>query len=273
MRPIVPSPGPRGKSIVVPEHLRASTEPGAPPPTSGSSRASQPGLAPPPVHNRTLAYPVPPMPDLDGGESRRASTEADSSLEDALRETDYLAAVQIDDADSDAVSPISAELDDADSDAVSPISAELDDADSDAVSRIPKRASTDVRTGGNRIGENTAVGLAAAPPAPAIHPGDDNEFNRAGSQSEHTVQTDIGDLITGDTSKTPIPTLDRQSQTLDVPGGKAPISTAPTSLPPPKQQTENVPSGPTPACPQCESPMSWVEEHLRFYCRSCRMYF
>ncbi len=49
-----------------------------------------------------------------------------------------------------------------------------------------------------------------------------------------------------------------------------PISTAPSSLPPPKKSTA---SGPTPACPQCEAPMAWVEEHLRFYCASCRMYF
>ena len=52
----------------------------------------------------------------------------------------------------------------------------------------------------------------------------------------------------------------------------SPLSTAPSSLPPPRI-TESVPSGPTPACPQCESPMVWVEEHLRFYCKECRMYF
>jgi hypothetical protein len=53
---------------------------------------------------------------------------------------------------------------------------------------------------------------------------------------------------------------------------KPPISTAPQSLPPPteKQQTT---SGPSPACPQCEAPMAWVEAHLRFYCKSCKMYF
>jgi len=55
-------------------------------------------------------------------------------------------------------------------------------------------------------------------------------------------------------------------------GANVPISTAPTSLPPPKQAPQ-VSSGPTPACPQCEAPMAWVEEHLRFYCASCRMYF
>src|SRR5262249_6172007 len=53
---------------------------------------------------------------------------------------------------------------------------------------------------------------------------------------------------------------------------KVPLSTAPDSLPPPKESAEDS-SGPSPACPQCESPMAWVEEHLRFYCKSCRMYF
>jgi hypothetical protein len=60
---------------------------------------------------------------------------------------------------------------------------------------------------------------------------------------------------------TPIPTHSR-----------TPISTAPSHLSPPKP-TEIAASGPTPACPQCESPMAWVEEHLRFYCKQCRMYF
>ena len=52
---------------------------------------------------------------------------------------------------------------------------------------------------------------------------------------------------------------------------KLPISTAPDSLPPPTDDKQAI--GPSPACPQCEAPMVWVEEHLRFYCKSCRMYF
>lgn len=52
---------------------------------------------------------------------------------------------------------------------------------------------------------------------------------------------------------------------------KLPITTAPTSLPPPRDSKQTF--GPSPACPQCESPMTWIEEHLRFYCKSCRMYF
>jgi hypothetical protein len=54
---------------------------------------------------------------------------------------------------------------------------------------------------------------------------------------------------------------------------QVPITTAPSTLPPPKVTAIAPASGPTPACPQCESPMAWVEEHLRFYCKQCRMYF
>lgn len=53
---------------------------------------------------------------------------------------------------------------------------------------------------------------------------------------------------------------------------KLPVSTAPASLPPPSEK-QSMASGPSPACPQCEAPMAWVEEHLRFYCKSCKMYF
>jgi hypothetical protein len=53
---------------------------------------------------------------------------------------------------------------------------------------------------------------------------------------------------------------------------KLPISTADKSLPPPSEKQQAT-TGPSPACPQCEAPMAWVEAHLRFYCKSCKMYF
>ena len=56
------------------------------------------------------------------------------------------------------------------------------------------------------------------------------------------------------------------------PATKLPMSTAPDSLPPPTEK-QAAASGPSPACPQCEAPMAWVEAHLRFYCKSCKMYF
>ncbi len=55
------------------------------------------------------------------------------------------------------------------------------------------------------------------------------------------------------------------------PSPRLPMSTASQSLPPPVEGAAT--AGPSPACPQCEAPMAWVEEHLRFYCKSCRMYF
>jgi hypothetical protein len=78
------------------------------------------------------------------------------------------------------------------------------------------------------------------------------------------VQNELTDAPADVAGDTPIPMLERQSQ--------ATISTAPASLPPPRQ-TDSMRAGPTPACPQCESPMAWVEEHLRFYCKQCKMYF
>ncbi|HEY1551866.1 MAG TPA: hypothetical protein VGG28_28770 [Kofleriaceae bacterium] len=73
----------------------------------------------------------------------------------------------------------------------------------------------------------------------------------------------------------PMPSAHARAPIVEAPRSestKIPLSTAPASLPPPKQ-AQPATSGPTPACPQCEAPMAWVEEHLRFYCKQCRMYF
>jgi hypothetical protein len=79
--------------------------------------------------------------------------------------------------------------------------------------------------------------------------------------------------------KTPTPTPAKAATPAPVkqtppPQAKTPIplSTASPDLPPPTED-QAAADGPAPACPQCESPMSWVEKHLRFYCQSCRMYF
>jgi hypothetical protein len=82
----------------------------------------------------------------------------------------------------------------------------------------------------------------------------------SGSIGEETDATRRADeLFDNYAQQTPIPRLST-------------VSTASSSLPPPKA-TQDSASGPTPACPQCESPMAWVDEHLRFYCKQCRMYF
>lgn len=90
--------------------------------------------------------------------------------------------------------------------------------------------------------------------------------NASGTIGETTDMKRASDLLPAqrETESTPIPTFHGR------PSGQ--LSTAPSSLPPPRT-VEAAPSGPRPACPQCESPMAWVEEHLRFYCKQCRMYF
>ena len=78
------------------------------------------------------------------------------------------------------------------------------------------------------------------------------------------------------TDKVPVvPAPEAEPEPADKPADKKLVmSTAPQDMPPPKQLDTPPPTaGPSPACPQCESPMAWVEEHLRFYCKSCKMYF
>lgn len=185
--------------------------------------------------------------------------------------------------------------------AVPPPPVETDDKPSTAAVALPTtppkpRADTDARTGKNRIVDATEPNLPAAPPRAST------EVEAVDAVRETTAQTlmapepppprDPEDLLktfeanpksfdrsakepsaagASASPQAPIPTLERTAG----PGERAvqvPISTAPSTLPPPKQ-LDAEPSGPSPACPQCEAPMSWVEEHLRFYCRQCRMYF
>jgi hypothetical protein len=87
-------------------------------------------------------------------------------------------------------------------------------------------------------------------------------------------------ILTSAARQTPIPPPGKPSKPATTPPPttasqpiKLPITTAPGTLPPPKESKPSTTSGPSPACPQCEAPMAWVEEHLRFYCKSCRMYF
>jgi hypothetical protein len=78
------------------------------------------------------------------------------------------------------------------------------------------------------------------------------------------VRPDLNDVAIASVATDQAPAQTRASSSLL-------MSTAPSSLPPPKA-TEAM-AGPTPACPQCDAPMAWVDEHLRFYCKQCRMYF
>ena len=117
------------------------------------------------------------------------------------------------------------------------------------------------------IGDHTDASLPL-PPAPRPGTASDLiETRERAKQESIELPLATGDSTSPETAPTAAP-----ERAADAKEPKIPVSTAPESLPPP-EANQVASSGPSPACPQCEAPMAWVEEHLRFYCKSCRMYF
>ncbi len=113
----------------------------------------------------------------------------------------------------------------------------------------------------NAMGSSSAPVAVLSPP-----PGDDNDAAPA------TPMTTMGSMTAQPAVLAPPSGSGDAGAARPSRASQPSSSTASTSLPPPKA-TQVATSGPSPACPQCESPMAWVDEHLRFYCRQCRMYF
>lgn len=91
--------------------------------------------------------------------------------------------------------------------------------------------------------------------------------------AQRAPHTDVVPVQKGPRSTDVVPTL---AGPVSVPMPAVSVTmvtvTAAPDLPPPcDSDAQSV--GPSPACPQCEAPMAWVEAHLRFFCRSCKMYF
>jgi hypothetical protein len=145
--------------------------------------------------------------------------------------------------------------------------------ETESVAAIPLPRDTRPTTAapGDPLGtDHTETGITAAPAMTEemATPRPDSELGGLGDHTDQVAEDLMATMERGShITPTPSPVIEPPP-----PATQVPISTAPTSLPPPKQ-VETVPSGPTPACPQCESPMTWVDEHLRFYCKQCRMYF
>ncbi len=247
----------------------------------------------------TLAHTVPPMPTLDNlpapavlparSSNVRIETDADDSLEKGMRETEAITAVEIDaEAKAKAKAERSAEqfrteleteqaLEGRDASVgqasmgSSPI-VELDTAEqrmlaADSASRPQSEPADLAEAGTVRATTETPV---AAPP-PELPPTRQVEITKL---PELLPTRQVVEAVRASAPELPPTRLVVEAVRAEPPvrPSQVPLSTAPTTLPPPKQ-TAAVPSGPTPACPQCEAPMAWVEEHLRFYCKQCRMYF
>ena len=114
------------------------------------------------------------------------------------------------------------------------------------------------------LGEHTDAAVPLPPP-PEPRPGTASDLIETRAR-EKLASVELP-RATGDSTSPETAPADAKAKE-----AKIPVSTAPDSLPPPTAN-QTASSGPSPACPQCEAPMAWVEEHLRFYCKSCRMYF
>jgi hypothetical protein len=217
------------------------------------ARKSDPAIPERVPEKKTIAHAVPPMPTPDdlpapttlAAKDARLGTDVDSRLETGMRETEAITAVEID-AEAKAAF-VAAERQRKLAERHAAETAQMIDGSDTGVEVAPP----------TRMASTTSVSVveAAAPPRmPST-----TSVSVVNAAEEPTPHTDPA---------TPaIPAAEEPRAPTPIP-----ISTAPTSLPPPKA-APTMPSGPTPACPQCEAPMAWVEEHLRFYCKQCRMYF
>ncbi|MEO7092372.1 MAG: hypothetical protein ABI175_03915 [Polyangiales bacterium] len=128
----------------------------------------------------------------------------------------------------------------------------------DASVALPEAESTDVRA------------PLDTEEAPIVRPPTEGEEAETNAIEKQTLDVDTG--VQEKVEPEPLAAVAAEPAAASTSAPKIPITTAPDSLPPPTEK-QAATSGPSPACPQCEAPMAWVEEHLRFYCKSCRMYF
>ncbi len=132
----------------------------------------------------------------------------------------------------------------------------------DASVALPEAESTDVRA------------PLDTEEAPVVRPPTEGEDAETVAIEKQTLDVDTGvqEKIEPEPVAAVVAAVAAEPAAASTSAPKIPITTAPDSLPPPTEK-QAATSGPSPACPQCEAPMAWVEEHLRFYCKSCRMYF
>lgn len=240
--PTIPPPLPT-KVPTIPPINRARPQSVPPPPGSIAARLKASSVPPPlrtaapaPLSTRTLAGAVVPPPPATFQLPTRAVTDPGDLGETIDREAAQQTLPREKEADVQIGRPAT--------------HGEVGDS-TDASMPLPEAESTDVRA---------PIDTEEAPVVPPPAENDDAETNAIEKQT--LDDTGVSEKVEPVAAASPAPS--------EAP--KIPISTAPDSLPPPTEK-QAATSGPSPACPQCEAPMAWVEEHLRFYCKSCRMYF
>jgi len=255
-------PPPIAKPVTIPPPRSQPPAAPAAPPTVGRSR---PGTVPPPgaIAARLKASSVPP-PVRPASQGAAPPPEVPAAVPTTPK---TLAGAAIPAKPASPMLPVRAETDPADH-----LETVEREKDSDPTGDPTGDPTNETAAAPGEVGDATDTSAAPAPEAEATalaEPLDTEQGPavRPDSESDHAetnmVEKQEPAEIVAVAAAEPAPAAPEAP--------KIPISTAPDSLPPPKQATTT--TGPTPACPQCEAPMAWVEEHLRFYCKSCRMYF
>jgi len=139
------------------------------------------------------------------------------------------------------------------------------------VHEVPFAATGDITAPSEPLEQPTMEARPFSATMPAVHMAGHDDQIAASARANIDFGHAETELEPPPTRRAPTPAPGSRVSA-QLPKVKLPISTASISLPPPSAD-QAASAGPSPACPQCESPMSWVEEHLRFYCKSCRMYF
>ncbi len=163
---------------------------------------------------------------------------------------------------------------------------------------VPRPGSSSGSGAVPRPGSSSGSGAVPRPAAPVKpfrlptgglrHPDDANQTVEADPQ----LRAELARAAGATSARAPEPDRPSESELATRMLERESASALETAIrPPPVASTSRVPStiagvapptaasrpassaDPSPACPQCQSPMSWVEAHLRFYCPHCRAYF
>ncbi|HVK87183.1 MAG TPA: hypothetical protein VM513_23845 [Kofleriaceae bacterium] len=258
-RPAPPSTPPRAKPATVP------------PPTS----ASKPATLPPPIRGKATSVPPPNKPRLTPpppkpGEVLPAMLPVRNS-----ESLDGAMTVERPRSEAHAAMSIERRRDDANgANAVARAGSETEAAVPSARAAKPAPAASGAFDSGDEIETHAVERVSADSLTAAMRPSESELATQARPKVDPSEleppRESASELATVEHEKLSASELAAPPQRPSSP--IVPVSTAPASLPPPAVEPA-ASSGPSPACPQCEAPMGWVEEHLRFYCKSCRMYF
>jgi hypothetical protein len=281
---MLPPPTPAAQKLPPPSRTKPLTAPPPPPrPSQSMIGRTTPPRSQPAIATAAVPPPAPTTPSTIAGMMPQLPPRASSDLEAETIDRDFDAAATVNRDEAQQRFPSVTDPNLATGDSTSP-SVEFETATSESrtfgsevstdVSHLEDSIDDQMETRAREKVSTTDVQAVVPPPAPEPAARPSASVITSAAPPAAKIPTTSQPKITGPAPITKVPTIPPMLPAIvpPPPQPKVPISTASSSLPPPSEK-QAASSGPSPACPQCEAPMAWVEEHLRFYCKSCRMYF